>query len=363
MKKILFVIPSLTQTNGIPSFLINYLSYIDLKKFDITVLTSNLRPSKNHINFFKNNNIKLFFVSDFRREGLIKYWKSLKKFFKNNHDYDLIYSNVANQSLFIFFIAKIYGIENYALHSHATISSASRIKRVLNDFLTKIILKRTKYFISCSEIAGKAMFRKKNFYVINNAIDYNKYEFSVNDRENIRNKLNIKNDEKVIGYVGRFAQQKNIYFFKKLAEKLEDNYKILMIGTGDLKESFINQIIEAKLENRFVFVDECDDVNRYYSAMDCFMLPSHFEGLPVVSIEAQANRLICFLSDTISKECKILETTKFLNRNNIELWKYNLLNCNLTREINNKEELNDKFNIRIQASKFENKLLKMCNGK
>lgn len=362
MKKILFVIPSLTQANGIPAFLINYLSNIDLKKFDITVLTSNLRPSKKHINFFKNNNIKLFFVSDFRKEGLIKYWKSLKNFFKNNHDYDLIYSNVANQSLFIFFMAKIYGIDNYALHSHATISSASLKKRVLNDALIRIILKKTKYFISCSEIAGKAMFRKKNFCVINNAIDYSKYKFSLNDRENIRNKLNIKNNEKIVGYVGRFAQQKNIYFFKRLAEKLNYDYKILMIGTGDLKESFIKQIIETKLENKFVFVDECDNVNKYYSAMDCFMLPSHFEGLPIVSIEAQANGLVCFLSDTISKECKILETTQFLNRNNIELWKCNLLNCNLTRGINNKGELNDKFNIQIQASKFEKKLLEMCNG-
>ena len=356
MKKILFIIPSLTQTNGISSFLINYLANMNLDGFEISILSSNLRPSNEHVRFLKEKNITLYYFDDLRENGIVRYTKSIKSFFKIHHDFDLIYSNVANQSLIIFNIAKRYNIHNFAIHSHATVSSASKYKRIINNILIKIILHKTQHLYSCSRSAGKAMFKDKEFVVINNAIDYSRYKFNVTDRIETRQSLNIKDEEKIIGYVGRFAPQKNIFFFKKLAKVIKENYKIIMIGTGEQKQQFISEVREEGLDNKFIFIEESAKINKYYSAMDFFVLPSHYEGLPVVAIEAQANGLKCLLSDTISEEAKILASTKFLNRDDVEAWKEELEKSNAIREENVEYKIDDKFNIRIQAQKFEDEL-------
>lgn len=359
MKKLLIVIPSLTQTNGVSSFLINYLSNIDLNKIDIDILSSNLRPSEYYTKFFKNNNIDYYFLPDLKQNGLIKYYTTLKSFFKKHNKYDAIYSHVANQSIFIFHEAAKYGIRNFALHSHATVSSSNKLKKMINDVLTFFIKRKLTYRVACSDLAGLSMFGKRKFDVVNNAIDYKKFNFCIDDRDSIRKSLNISG-EFLIGFIGRFAPQKNIFFFAELAKILDNNYKIMMIGSGSQKNEFIEKIKNENTINKFILLDECSDVHKYYSAMDCFLLPSNFEGLPVVSIEAQANSLPCLLSNTISTECKIIETTKFLDRNNLVLWKNEIKNINKNR--NKNIYLNDKFNITVQAKKFEEMLFKICNG-
>ena len=129
----------------------------------------------------------------------------------------------------------------------------------------------------------------------------------------------------------------------------------MMIGTGILKNYFIKKIKEYDIENKFIFIDEISNVNEYYSMFDYFLLPSLFEGLPVVGVEAQANGLPCLFSDTISNECKISENVVFLDRNNVDDWLENI--DKMARNDNLK--LNDDFNIDIQAKKFEDLLSKI----
>lgn len=359
-KKILFVVPSLTQANGIPAFLVNYIKNIDTNKFEISILSSNLRPSKNYINFFKINKIKYYLINDLRKDGLKKYYKSLKKFFKKNNDYDLIYSNTANQSIFIFHIAKKYGMRNFAIHSHSTVSSSNKLKMIINNIVIYYVLHQTNNYFACSELAGKCMFKNKNFRVINNAIDYEKFKFSYENREKIRKKYDISENDFIIGFVGRFAPQKNIFYFINLIKCLDKKYKIMMIGTGPQREEFEKKCIEENLRDRFIFVNECSDVYRYYSAFDIFILPSNFEGLPVVAIEAQANGLKCLLSDTISREAKILNETVFFDRNNTKICCDEILK-NKKREFHfNEKNLSEKFNIIAQRRVFEKILMELC---
>lgn len=360
-KKILFVVPSLTQTNGIPSFLVNYIKNIDLKKFEITILSSNLRPSINYIEFFKKNNIDYYFTNDLRRDGLKKYYQSLKKFFKEHHAFDLVYSNVANQSAFIFYLAKKFGITKFAIHSHATMSSSNRIRKIINNILTNVVIHQTKNYFACSELAGKYMFKNRKFIVINNAIAYSIFKFSMQNRDEIRKQYHFDENDIIIGYVGRFAAQKNIYFFIDFMKKCDNQYKLMMIGDGPLKNSFIEKCIDNKLIDRIIFVDECSDIYKYYSCFDLFILPSNFEGLPIVAIEAQVNGLKCFLSNTITKEAKILDETTYFDRNNVEKC------CKLIEEDNKFKEmhfvekkLDDKFNILAQGKKFESILIDLC---
>lgn len=360
-KRILFVIPSLTQANGIPAFLVNYISKFDLTNIEITILSSNLRPSVKYLDFFETNGIKYFLINDLRQDGFFKYYSSLKKFFKEHHDFDLIYSNTANQSIFIFHVAKKYGLKKFAIHSHATMSSSNKLRMIINNIMTKIVLRQTNYYFACSELAGKYMFKNKKFTVINNAVDYDKFKFSKNNRQEIRKKYDISESDFIVGFVGRFAPQKNIYFFIKLIKDYNPDLKIMMIGTGTQKNDFVKKCSEYKINDKFIFIDECSDVYKYYSAFDLFILPSNFEGLPVVAIEAQANGLKCILSDTISKESKILEETEFFDRNDFNGFYDKIKDKSKIIESHFEEKiLDDKFNILIQSKKFEKILINLC---
>lgn len=357
MKKVLFIIPSLSQTNGISSFLINYISNMKLNKFNVDILCSNLRTSKEHLNILKRKNVKCYFIGYIKDVGLRKYVKSIKDFFKNHNNYDLVYSNLSYQSFIFFKYAKRMGIKEFAIHSHSYKMSSSKMKSVIAHILQKHVNKEAKYKFACSKLAGDALFKKYKYRIINNAIDYEKYKYSLLFKEEKRKELNISSEKKVIGFVGRFVPVKNIFFFKKLAKIISNNYVIVMIGTGPLKAKFMDDIKESKLSDKFIFLDEISNVNEYYSLFDYFLLPSHYEGLPVVGIEAQANGLPCIFSDTITKESRISDNTYFVDRNDIEKW-VKLIE-KLSR--NTSATLNNSFNISVQANKFEDIISDIVN--
>ena len=167
--------------------------------------------------------------------------------------------------------------------------------------------------------------------------------------------MKISEETKVVGFVGRFTPQKNVFFFIDLIKKLSSEYKILMIGDGQQKKEFLKIVKDNDLENRFLFVNETNKVNLFYSAFDYFLLPSLYEGLPVVGVEAQANGLPCLLSNTISTECKISNNVVYLDKNNVNEW---VDKIRVMYRVDN-IKLDDEFNINVQAKYFENILEKI----
>lgn len=350
MKKILFIIPTITQTNGVAAFIINYLSHMDLSNFEIEVIYDNLRPSKKYKEILNKLNIKTYQLPYIKEVGIIKYKKMVDNFFELHHDYDLVYSNISYRSIFFFKSARKNGINNIAIHAHATQSSDNKLKNLLGKLIQKKVNKMTDHKYACSKLAGKAMFNNDDFTVINNAIDYKKYKFNNIYRNEIRKKYKLTANDIVLGFIGRFVPQKNIYFFIELIQQMDKNYKMLMIGNGYLKNDFEKKVREEKLDDRFIFIEEIPNVNEYYSAFDYFLLPSLYEGLPVVGVEAQANGLPVLFSNTISDECKISSNTFYLDKENIGAWKECIKNTNRNQHLT----LNDDFNIEIQSKRFEN---------
>lgn len=271
-------------------------------------------------------------------------------FFELHHDYDLVYSNISYRSIFFFKSARKNGINNIAIHAHATQSSDNKLKNLLGKLIQKKVNKMTDHKYACSKLAGKAMFNNDDFTVINNAIDYKKYKFNNIYRNEIRKKYKLTDNDIVLGFIGRFVPQKNIFFFIELIQQMNKNYKMLMIGNGYLKNDFEKKVREEKLDDRFIFIEEIPNVNEYYSAFDYFLLPSLYEGLPVVGVEAQANGLPVLFSNTISDECKISSNTFYLDKENIGAWKECIKNTNRNQHLT----LNDDFNIEIQSKRFEN---------
>ena len=177
------------------------------------------------------------------------------------------------------------------------------------------------HFFACSTEAakwlfGKKIFIKKLFYFIPNSIELAKFSFDYSNRINLRTKLRISIDDFVIGHVGRFDYQKNhrfIFSFFSALIKNKPHTKLILIGEGNDKAYFNDWVIRKSLQNNVIFVNNTDNIHQYYSVFDLFVLPSKFEGLGIVLLEAQANGLNCLVSPFIPKEVNFSGNVNFLN--------------------------------------------------
>ena len=172
-----------------------------------------------------------------------------------------------------------------------------------------------------SKLAAKYTFGKKciennKAMLLNNGLNTKQFTYSVNKRCKIRNQLGIEEDKTVIGHIGRFNTQKNHEFLIDIfneVHKQKENSILLLAGQGPLMDEMKNKVRNLKLEGCVKFLGQRNDVNELYQAFDVFCLPSLYEGLPVVGIEAQATGLLCVFSDDMTKETKILDSTIFLS--------------------------------------------------
>ena len=133
-----------------------------------------------------------------------------------------------------------------------------------------------------------------------------------------------------VGHVGRFNKQKNHTFLIDIfneAYKENDKLRLVMVGIGPLMNKIKKKVIQLNLSDAVLFLGQRSDVNELMQAMDIFILPSLYEGLPLVGVEAQTSGLPCLFSDTITKEVKLNTTTKYLSlKDDYSVWKENILN-------------------------------------
>ena len=224
-------------------------------------------------------------------------------------------------------------------------------------------------YMCCSELAGRWLFGDKAYdsgkvYLLNNAIDLDKFKYNESLRKKKRKELGISEDTLVIGHIGRFVAQKNHTFlidiFNELHKKNPSSL-LLLVGQGPLKEEMENKVKEFKLNGSVRFLGQRNDANELYQVFDVFCLPSLYEGLPVVGVEAQASGILCILSDDMTKETKVLESTKFNSLENNSLnWAELILNSvESYKRSNTSEKMTEsKFNIDVEVKNLENYYLK-----
>ena len=319
--KILYFVDRMLE-GGIQSLLISWISNLDRDKFDIDVLLLDdgkkyeLEDTliKLNCNVYKLDGMWIRKTTDF-----IKYGKVLNQFFKEHHDYNI--SSLANIDYLKY--AKKYGIPIRIAHSHNTdFQTTSPIKKIVGNLLkVKLVYYATDYF-ACSKIAGEWLFGRKivkksdRFRVIHNAIDYNKFKFNLDSRKKIRKELNINDDELIIGCVARFEVQKNHRFLIEIFNEIykeNPKFKLLLIGVGSLQNDIKARINKLNLTNSVIFCGFKKNVNEYLNAMDVFCMPSLYEGLGLVLIEAQANGLPCYTSTSVSVEAKVSSQIEFIS--------------------------------------------------
>ncbi len=323
---------------GVEAVVMNYYRHIDREKvqFDFIVDEDSTVIPREEIESLGG---RVFIVPPYQK--LNKYIPALIKLFKENR-YKIVHSHINTLSVFPLFAAKCAGVPVRIAHNHSTAAPGEWKKNILKYTLRPFAKVFATHYAACSKYAAEWLFGKKTVAqgkvkIFNNAIDLDKFKFDENVRNEVRKELGIE-DKFVIGHVGRFCYQKNQEFlidvFAEVYKK-NPNAVLLLIGEGEDKKKIEQKVHDMKLKN-VMFLGNRNDVDRLYNAMDVFVLPSRYEGLPVVGVEAQVNGLPCLLSDKMTKETKMTENAELLCvEEGLEKWADSILNkINLPRNKN-----------------------------
>ena len=345
---------------GVEAVVMNYYMNIDRNKIQFDFICDN---DSTNIPYdeIKSLGGKVILIPPYQK--VLKYHKELKRVLKDGN-YKIVHSHINTLSVFSLWAAKSAGVPIRIAHSHSTTNKKEKKKNLLKQILRPFSKIFATDYMCCSELSGRWLFGNKeydegNVFLLNNAIDLNKFKYDEKIRKQKRKELNIKDDTLVIGHIGRFVEQKNHRFlidiFNEIHKK-NNNSILLLTGQGPLVEEINKKVIDLELDNSVIFLGQRKDVNELYQVYDVFLLPSLYEGLPVVGIEAQATGNLCFLSEDMTKETKILNSTVFMSLDNsAEKWANKILeNVKKHQKHDTNEEITKcGFNIKQEVNKLE----------
>ena len=308
------------SNGGQESFLMNMYRNMDKNKIIFDFFTPYYCDNESMKKELESTGSKVFIYNGrFLGEGNKKdLRKNVKEFFEKNY-YDIvhIHSGSTYALMYISKMARKSGAKKVIVHSHC--GGFKNFKyRIIKLISTPYLLKYPTDYYACSKLAAEWKFPKKiikeeKYTILKNAVDTNKLYFDEHTRNETRKKLNIE-DKFVIGHIGRFSLQKNhdflIDIFNEIQKK-KNNSVLMLIGTGDLQETIKEKIDKLGLSNKVLMLNLRKDIQELLNAMDVFVLPSFFEGLPVVGVEAQATGLQVFTSTGVTKELPIEELSYY----------------------------------------------------
>lgn len=308
--RILQVVPNM-QAGGLESFIMNIYRHIDRSKVQFDFLMHYQKQC-----FFDEEierlGGKIYRLSVREDNRVFKYIRDLNLFFREHPEYRVVHGHMPSLSMFYLGAAKRHGVKVRIIHSHSD-SFDWTLKGIIKNILIKTAKYYANVYLSCSESAGRYLYGNRPFIVVNNAINLQNFQFSPDVRAETRKNLGISN-RLVIGHVGRFTIEKNQTFLVEIfseIHKTNPNSVLLLIGDGPLRMRVEEKVERLGLQNDVMFLGTRRDVNRLYQAMDVFVLPSLFEGLPVVGVEAQTAGLPCVFSDAVTKEAKMTNLVAF----------------------------------------------------
>ena len=354
-KRILHCLNEISRA-GAQSFILNL--YKELKDeyiFDFLVRTSPKNNDSELISLINSYGGKVYYTSPFPKKFIANFRETKDFFNKHYTEYYAIHVH-ANSLLYILplKLAKKYNIKTRIIHSHN--SKASSILFYPFHYINRTFsLKYANVRIACSDCAAKWMFNKKKYIMINNSIDVEKFSYNEATRRIIREELGL-NDKFVIGNFGRFVKQKNhkmIVDIFELYHKKVPNSVLVLSGTGELLNETISYIERKKLGECVKYLGVRNDMNVLYQAIDVFLMPSLFEGLPFTLVEAQISKLPCVISSTISPDSVFTDYVYKMDLNNtLESWCTCIEN---TKKLQRKDLLVDaaRFDIKETSKKMK----------
>lgn len=257
----------------------------------------------------------------------LRFHQALYKAFRT-HCYLVVHVHLNSMSVFALFAAWRAGVPVRICHNHSTAHWSEGKVTWLKYFLRPLNLVFANRYYACGNVAAEWMYGKKRIsegkvIVIPNAIDTEKYKYDSHARSQLREELGINSDAFVVGHVGRFKHQKNHRFLLEAFHALlceKPNAVLLLIGEGRKVEEIRMLAEKMGIAERVIFTGVRQDMDRLYSTMDVFCLPSYYEGMPLVAWEAQCNGLPCIFADTITQEARLNENVEFVSITDTSAW-------------------------------------------
>ena len=351
---------------GVESVVMNYYRHIDRSKIQFDFICD---EDSTNIPYDEINSLggKVILIPPYQK--VIKYHNELKKVLKDGN-YKIVHSHINTLSVFSLWAAKSAGVPVRIAHSHSTTNKKEKKKNLMKQVLKHFSKVFATDYMCCSELAGRWLFGDKeydrgNVYLLNNAIDLDKFKYDENIRKEKRKELNISDDTLVIGHVGRFVEQKNHRFLIDIFNEVHKERKnsiLLLAGQGPLVEEIHEKVNELGLNDSVRFLGQRKDIDKLYQAMDLFLFPSLYEGLGMVAVEAQVSGLPCVVSTEIPEIAKVTEKITFVNlENKIETWTEIIFKYikNINRKNINFTDGIKKYDIIKETTKLEKKYLNL----
>lgn len=325
MMRVLHVV-SVMDMGGMENYIMNLYRKIDRSELQFDFLVHHGRHGffEDEIEALGGRVYHTTLMDDF---NLPKYLNQLRKLFRDT-PYDIVHGHLGSTALFYLGSAKRAGVPVRILHSHCP-GHPNTVKGYIKHILFRFSPIHANVYLACSDSAGKYQFRKAAFETVPNGIDVERFQFNERLRSDLRREL-LMDDCFVIGHVGRFYYEKNhtylLEIFRAFRERVP-NAVLMLLGDGALMQNIKALAESMGLMESVRFMGVIGDCAPYYQAMDAFVMPSFYEGLPLTGIEAQCAGLPCLFSEGVSAEVKLDDRAEFLpiGRVNIDWWVDKLL--------------------------------------
>lgn len=342
--RVLMVTSTIGVCDGVSTFVMNYCRQLDWDHICVDIATYDekaLDSGSPYIKQIEGMGGRIFCLPGL--SNIRRHFSELSRILDEGH-YDVIHNNTLIQTIPLMAMAKKKKIPVRILHSHSTRLSSDGVKRIRNRLLLPVLLGCTTHYCACAEAAGRAMFGKKPFRVIPNILCAEDWHFDADARDRVRSAMNV-GENKVIGTVGRTSTEKNPFFALDVIRellKIAPQTEYWWIGDGPLDDSMHEYADKIGISGAVRFLGRRNDMRDLYQAMDCFFLPSLFEGLPMTGVEAQAMGLPMAVSDTVTKEMVYTDLVSFISLTEEKEDWARQINALLSRNVN-REEYHDKL--------------------
>ena len=354
---------------GVEAVVMNYYRNIDHKKIQFDFICDNDSINIPYEEIEKLGG-RVILIPPYQK--VFSYHKKLKKVLKDGK-YKIVHSHINALSVFSLWAAKDANIPVRIAHSHSTTNKKEWKKNILKQALKPFSKVFATHYFACTEHAGRWLFGDSeyeagNVYVLNNAIDLDMFKYDEKLRNKKRKELAIPSKALVIGHIGRFMKQKNHEFlievFNEIYKK-NKNAMLVLAGQGPLLNEIEKKVRDLNLLDSVIFLGQREDVNVLYQAFDVFLLPSLYEGLGIVLIEAQCAGLPSFASTEVPKIAKASDILDFIDLNtDKEIWADIILQSieNYKREDRIKDCQNAGYDIKKEAKNLESKYIEFVQG-
>lgn len=344
---------------GVDRYLLNYCSRLNDIEFDFVVVSEKkgiLEP------LLEQKGARIYHIPRISK-GILKNYNALKLIMKENN-YDAIHSHLGHKSIIALLCARHCGIKTRITHSHQAYPPESIFRKMIRKFLTYFVILYSSSLAACGFDAAVWLWGRKRVEnnlvsIQNNAIEIDKYSFNNEIRTKIRNDLNLV-DKIVVGHVGRLSFQKNqlrlLDIFKIIHSKNPQTF-LFLIGEDELNGQIEEKINILDLKESVIVFGVRSDANLLLNAMDVFLFPSIFEGLPFTLIETQCNGLMAISSDVVTSHVKVTDCVFFESlASNDEQWADKTLElAKQGRNHETAERIKDAgYDILYEASKLKN---------